>query len=181
IAKSIAAHTRQRLDYNRQCLAEGIANLGGGLFQCMPGSGSLTRSAINFQAGAVSRLSGILAAAATAACLVLFAGLAKYVPRPALAGILLVTAWRLVDRRRLAYCLRATHYDAGLALGTAFAAVFISIEFAVLIGVFVSFLFYVPRAARMNADELVLSAERVVRERRPEDPVCDRLVVYDLE
>ena len=38
-------------------LAEGLANLGGGFFQCMPGSGSLTRSAINFQAGAVSRCS----------------------------------------------------------------------------------------------------------------------------
>src|SRR5262249_16667716 len=56
IAKSLAARTRQPLDYNRQCLAEGIANLGGGLFQCMPGSGSLTRSAINYFAGGVTRL-----------------------------------------------------------------------------------------------------------------------------
>ena len=40
VAKSIAARrTRQTVDYNRQCLAEGLANLGGGLFQCMPGSG----------------------------------------------------------------------------------------------------------------------------------------------
>jgi SulP family sulfate permease len=181
IAKSIAAHTRQRLDYNRQCLAEGLANIGGGLFQCMPGSGSLTRSAINYQAGAVSRVSGLLAAAATAVCLVLFASLAQYVPRPALAGILLVTAWRLVDRTRLTYCLRATRYDAGLALGTAAAAVFVSIEFSVLIGVFLSFLFFVPRAARLLASELVVSPERVVRERRPEDPQCDRLVVFSLE
>ena len=35
--------TRQPLDYNRQCLAEGLANLAGGFFQCLPGSGSLTR------------------------------------------------------------------------------------------------------------------------------------------
>ena len=54
---SIANQTGQKLDYNRQCLAEGLANLGGGFFQCLPGSGSLTRSAINFQSGAVSRLS----------------------------------------------------------------------------------------------------------------------------
>src|ERR1700744_5733815 len=62
IAKSIANQTRQSLDYNRQCLAEGLANLTGGFFQCLPGSGSLTRSAINFQSGAVSRVSGVFAA-----------------------------------------------------------------------------------------------------------------------
>ena len=45
IAKSIAHQTRQTLDYNKQILAEGLANLTGGFFQCVPGSGSLTRSA----------------------------------------------------------------------------------------------------------------------------------------
>jgi alkanesulfonate monooxygenase len=62
IAKAIAHQTRQSLDFNRQCLAEGLANLAGGFLQCLPGSGSLTRSAINFQAGAASRMSGIFAA-----------------------------------------------------------------------------------------------------------------------
>ena len=62
---------------NRQCLAEGLANLGGGLFQCMPGSGSLTRSAINYQSGAMTRLSGIFSALAVAATLLLFAPLAR--------------------------------------------------------------------------------------------------------
>ena len=80
IAKSIAARTRQRLDYNRQCLAEGIANLGGGFFQCIPGSGSLTRSSINYFAGAVTRMSGLYSAAAVALTLFLFAPLAGYVP-----------------------------------------------------------------------------------------------------
>jgi SulP family sulfate permease len=181
IAKSIASRTRQRLDYNRQCLGEGLANLGGGLFQCMPGSGSLTRSAINYQAGAVSRLSGILSALTVAAAVLLLANLARYVPRPALAGILVVTAWRLVDRTRLAYCLRATRYDAVIALATAGTAVFISIEFAVLIGVFLSFLLFVPRAARLLASELVVSKERVVRERQPDDPPCSKLVLFSLE
>ncbi|MFO0929292.1 MAG: SulP family inorganic anion transporter [Gemmataceae bacterium] len=101
IAKSLAFITRQPLDYNRQCLAEGLANLSGGFFQCIPGSGSLTRSAINFQAGAATQVSGLLSAAAVALCVLLFADLARFVPRPALAGILLVTAWRLVDRKRL--------------------------------------------------------------------------------
>jgi sulfate permease, SulP family len=50
IAKSIANHTGQKLDYNRQCLAEGIANLTGGFFHCL----------VNYQAGAATRTSGIV-------------------------------------------------------------------------------------------------------------------------
>jgi SulP family sulfate permease len=116
-----------------------------------------------------------------AGTLLLFAPLARYVPKPALAGILLVTAWRLVDRPRLLYCLRASRYDATLALITAGAAVFLSIEFSILVGVFLSFLLFVPRASRLRASELVLGRERVVRERRPDDPPCGKVVIYSLE
>jgi SulP family sulfate permease len=181
IAKSLAARTRDPLDYNRQCLAEGVANLGGALFQCMPGSGSLTRSAINYFAGGATRLSGLFAAAAVALSYVLFAGLADYVPRAALAGVLMWTAGRIVDRRRLAFCLRATRFDAGIALATAVAAVCISIEFSILIGTFLSFLFFVPRASRLHVSELVLGPDRAVRERQPGDPSCSRLVILSLE
>jgi SulP family sulfate permease len=181
IAKSIAARTRQPLDYNRQCLAEGIANLGGGLFQCMPGSGSLTRSAINYFAGGATRVSGLFAAAAVALCYALFAQTADYVPRSALAGVLMWTAWRIVDRQRLWYALRATRFDAGIALATAIAAVFISIEFSILIGTFLSFLFFVPRASRLHTSELVISPERAVRERQPGDAFCARLVIFSVE
>ena len=55
VAKSISTYTRQPLDYNRQILAEGVGNIFGGFFQSLPGSGSLTRSAINYQSGAVTR------------------------------------------------------------------------------------------------------------------------------
>lgn len=181
IAKSLAVVTRQSLDYNRQCLAEGIANLGGGFFQCIPGSGSLTRSAINHQAGAMTQISGLLSAAAVALCVVLFADLARYVPRPALAGILLVTAWRLVDRKRLYYCWQATRFDRNIALATAGVAVFLSIEFSVLIGVFLSFFFFVPRVSRLRVTEMILSKERVIREREPDDPRCARVVILSLE
>ena len=66
VAKSIASYTRQPLDYNRQCLAEGVANLGGGFFQSLPGSGSLTRSSINYQAGGLTRMSGVFSGAIVA-------------------------------------------------------------------------------------------------------------------
>ncbi len=181
IAKSIANQTRQSLNYNRQCLAEGLANLTGGFFQCLPGSGSLTRSAINFQSGAVSRVSGVFAAAAVGIVLVSLAPLARYVPKAALAGLLFVTAARLVDWQRLRYALRASGYDAGLVVITAFSALFISVEFSILIGVALSMVLFVPRAARLRCSELVVTTEGVVRERLSEDPTCDALILYDLE
>jgi SulP family sulfate permease len=181
IAKSIANTTRQSLDYNRQCLAEGLANLTGGFFQCLPGSGSLTRSAINFQAGAVSRASGVFAAGTVALVVVALAPFARYIPKAALAGLLLVTAARLVDWKRLSYAMRASRYDAGLVLVTALSAVFISVEFSILIGAALSILMFVPRAALLRWAELVVTSERVVRERLAGDPPCTAMLLYDLE
>ena len=72
--------------------------MSGGFFQCLPGSGSLSRSAINFQAGAATRLSGVLTAAFVAIAVLGLAPLARYVPKAALAAMLLLTAARLIDQ-----------------------------------------------------------------------------------
>jgi len=181
IAKSIANTTRQQLDFNRQCLAEGLANLFGGFFQSLPGSGSLTRSAINFQAGAVSRMSGIFASVVVAATVLVLAPYARFIPKAALAGLLMVTAARLIDWKRIGYAFRASRYDAGLVLITAFSSIAISVEFSILIGVAVSILLFVPRASRLRGQELVVTKERMVRERIPSDPPCNAVIIYDLE
>jgi SulP family sulfate permease len=181
VAKSIASRTRQPLDYNRQCLAEGVSNLVGGFFQAVPGSGSLTRSSINFQAGAVTRMSGIYSGVILAVVVLLFGPSARYIPKPALAGLLFITAARLIDWRRLSYALRASRFDAGLVLVTALAAIFVSVDQSVLIGVGVSVLLFLPRASKMWIRELVISPEGVVRERLPREPRRGPLLIYDLE
>ncbi|OIN78707.1 SulP family inorganic anion transporter [Mycobacterium malmoense] len=181
IAKAIAYQTQQKIDYNRQIMAEGLANLAGGFFQSLPGSGSLSRSAINFQSGARTRFSGIVSAATVATALLLFAPLLRYVPQPALAGLLLVTAARLVDFKRLIYTLKASRYDAGLVIVTAFTGVAIDLDKSVLLGVLLSILLFVPRAAKLKAKELIVTPERVVRERIPADPTDPSIIIYDLE
>lgn len=154
MAKAIAARTGQKLDVNQQCLSEGMANLAGSFFQCIPGSGSLTRSAVNEQAGAVSQWSGVFAAVTVAATVVLFAPLAAYIPRASLAGLLVLAAYRMIDGRQLWFHLRATRFDLGVVVATAAAAVFVSIEFCIVIGVFLSFALYVPRAAQVTLTAL---------------------------
>ncbi len=181
VAKSIATYTRQPLDYNRQCLAEGISNLVGGFFQSLPGSGSLTRSSINYQSGAVTRMSGIYSGVMVALVVLVFGPYARFIPKSALAGLLFITAARLIDWKRLAYALRASRFDAGLVLVTAIAAVFISVDLSILIGVGLSILMFVPRASRVSMRELIVTPERVVRERQRDDARSDALLIYDLE
>lgn len=181
MAKAIAAQTGQKLDINQQCLSEGVANMAGSFFHCFPGSGSLTRSTINQQAGACTQWSGVISAIAVAATVVLFGPYARYIPRAGLAGVLMLSAWRLVDREQLVYHLRATRSDMWIVCMTAVAAVAVSVEFCVLIGVFLSFVLYVPRAARVYMTELILAPERVIRERVPTDDTCGRIRIYSIE
>ena len=181
MAKAIAAQTGHKLDINQQCLSEGLANTVGSFFQCIPGSGSLTRSAINHQAGALTQWSGVIAAVAVALIMLAVASYAQYVPRSALAGILIVTAWKMIHWKTVAYHLRATRFDAAIVGVTAFSAVAISVEFCILIGILMSFMLTVPRAGRMRRTEFVVSPEGTIHERLPEDQPCSRIHIYGLE
>lgn len=181
IAKAIAHKSGQRLDYNRQILAEGLGNLVGGFFRCMPGAGSLSRTAINYQAGAVTRFSGLFTAAFVAVTVLVLAPLASYVPKALLAGLLIVAAARLFDVERLRYILRGSRYDTVLLMATAFSAIAINIEFAILIGAAVSIAWYVTRASKLKFAELIVTPERVARARISSDPESQGVLIYDFE
>lgn len=181
MAKSIAAVTRQKLDLNQQCLSEAFANFAGSFFSCMPGSGSLTRSAINQQAGGRTQWAGVISAGAVALIVVLLGPYARFIPRPALAGLLMLTAVRMVNYKDLRYHLRASRFDAVIVVVTAVAAFAISIEFCVLIGMVMSFLLAVPRAGNMLLTEFVEADADHVRERLPDDPADAQILIFGLE
>ncbi len=181
MAKAIAARTKQKLDVNQQCLSEGLANISGSFFHCFPGSGSLTRSAINQQAGASTQWSGVWSAAAVALIMIVFAPYARFIPRASLAGILMISAYKMVDWHALSYHWRATRFDAVIVAATAFSAVAISVEFCVLIGTFMSFLLTVPRAGRMLLTQFVITDDGRVHERLASDTPCDRILIFGLE
>ncbi len=181
VAKSIATYTRQPLDYNRQCLAEGVGNVVGGFFQAMPGSGSLTRSAINYQAGAVARASGIYSGIIVAIVVLLLGPYARFIPKCVLAGLLFISAARLIDWKRLGYALRASRFDAALVLVTAFTAIFVDVEDSILVGVALSLVLFAARASRPGMRELIVTPERLIRERGPAEARATSLLIYDLE
>ncbi|MCW5889299.1 MAG: SulP family inorganic anion transporter [bacterium] len=181
MAKAIAAVTHQKLDLNQQCLSEGFANLVGSFFQCMPGSGSLTRSAINQQAGGQTQWSGVVSAVAVALIMLVFAPYARFIPRSALAGLLMLTAARMVNVHDLRYHVRTSRFDAAIVAVTAIAAFAISIEFCVLIGVFMSFMLAVPRTGQMHLTQFLVAGDGTVHEHLRDDEVCGCLLIFGLE
>lgn len=181
ISKAIAHHSRQKLDYNRQCLAEGVGNLVGGFFRCMPGAGSLSRTAINYSAGAETRASSVFTAVVVAFVVLLLGPLAAFIPKAALAGLLIVAAARLIDLERIRYTATASKSDAFFLLATALSALAIGVEFAILIGAALSIAWYVLHAAQLKVQELVVAPEQVVRARIDSDPVSNGVQIYDIE
>jgi SulP family sulfate permease len=147
----------------------------------MPGAGSLSRSAINHQAGAVTKMSGVFTALLVALIVLVFAPLTRFIPKAALAGLLIVAAARLIDLQRARYIVRASSYDALLMVATAIATLVVGVEFSILLGVLVSALLFIPRAAKLRVKQLVVTDERVVRERVPNDPVPHSVAIFDLE
>ena len=81
---------------NRELLALGVANIGGGLFGAMPAGGGTTQTAVNRLAGARSQVAGLVTAAATLATLLLLAPLIALMPQAALAAVVVAYSVDLV-------------------------------------------------------------------------------------
>jgi SulP family sulfate permease len=88
---------------------------------------------------------------------------------------------RLIDVKRLSYTLRASRMDAGVVIVTALSAVAFGLDIAILIGVGLSILLFVPRAAKLKTVELFVDRDNVVRERLPSDARDCGFLLYDLE
>jgi len=125
-------------DSDRELFGQGLANLVSPIFGGMPATGAIARTAVNVRAGARTRAAAAIHAVALL-LVVLFAGPAvSKIPIAALAGVLMVTAVRMVERHNVAAVVRATWSDA-LVLGlTAGATIAFDLIVAIEIGVAVA-------------------------------------------
>ena len=158
ITRSIAAQTGQRLNSNQEFVGQGLANLGAGFFSGYPVGGSFSCSVVNFKAGAQTRLSTICSGLIVLIIMFTVAPLAAYLPQTALAGVLMVTAYGMIDVPEIARIWRGARGDAMIMLVTFLGTLFLHIEFAVLFGILLSFALYiikssVPRVYAVLPDE----------------------------
>ena len=137
IAQAMAKRRNEKLDGNQEFLGQGLANVIGSFFSSYPASGSFNRSGVNVAAGAVTPFSAIMASVFLVAILFFVAPLAQYLPLAAVAAILFLVAWNLVDRREIRYLL-SDKFERITLLATFFATLVMALEWAILFGVAVS-------------------------------------------
>ncbi len=148
IARSVAAKSEQRINGNQEFIGQGLSNLVGSFFSSYAGSGSFTRSGINYAAGAQTPMAAIFAALMLAAILLLVAPLTAYLPIPAMAAVILLVAYNLIDFHHIRIILRTTRSDSAVLLVTFLATLFAELEFAIYAGVILSLVLYLNRTAK---------------------------------
>lgn len=137
IAQALAIRRKEKLDGNQEFFGQGLANVIGSFFSAYPASGSFNRSGVNVAAGAVTPFSAIMASVFLVAILVFVAPLARFLPLAAVAAILFLVAWNLVDKREIAHLLH-DKYERITLLATFFATLLMPLEWSILLGVAVS-------------------------------------------
>lgn len=140
-----------RHDPDRELFGQGLANLASPLFGGMPATGAIARTAVNVRSGARTRVSAIVHAAVLVG-VVLFAGpLVAKIPLAALAGVLMVTAVRMVELHNVRAVLRSTRTDAVVLVLTAAATIVFDLIVAVEIGIALAALFALRAVARTSS------------------------------
>jgi sulfate permease, SulP family len=137
-----------RHDPNRELVGQGLANLASPLFGGMPATGAIARTAVNVRAGAHTRLSAITHAVVLVLVVLVGSGLVARIPLAALAGVLMVTATRMVEVHNVRAILRATRSDAIVLVVTAFVTIAFDLILAVEVGIAVAALLALRHVAR---------------------------------
>lgn len=154
IARSIAAFSRQQIDGNQEFIGQGISNIVGSFFSSYAGSGSFTRSGINYQAGAMTPLSAIFSAVFLAGILMLMAPLTEFLPIPAMGGVILLVAFGLIDIHAIKNIIRTSHDETAVMAVSFFSTLFLDLEFAIYAGVILSLVLYLARTSHPEIVEL---------------------------
>jgi len=146
---------------DRELVGQGIASVGSGLFGGMPATGAIARTAVNIRAGARTRLASAVHAVVLLGVVLFAAGPVGMIPLAALAGVLMLTAWRMVNWTTARSIMGSTRADAASFLLTAVVTVAFDLVVAVVIGVVVAGFFAIRNLSRET---------RVTREAVPGEP-----------
>lgn len=148
IARSLAVKTEQRVDNNQEFIGQGLSNIVGAFFSAYPSSGSFNRSGLNLESGARTPLAAVFASLILIVIVQFVAPLAAYLPLAAMAGVLFLVAWALVDIPHVLDILRSNRQEAVVLVTTFLATLFLNLEFAIYVGVLLSLLLYLNRTSR---------------------------------
>lgn len=155
ISRSIATKSNQRINASQEFIGQGLSNIAGSFFSSYAGSGSFTRSGVNYSSGAQTPLSAIFAAVILMIIILLIAPLTAYLPVAAMGGVILIVAYNLVDIHHIKDIFKYSRSETAILLTTFFATLFLELEFAIYLGVLLSLVLFL---AKTSTPELVILA-----------------------
>ncbi len=171
VAKAVAAKEKYKIDSNQELQALGLANISAAFFSGFPVAGSFSRTAVQYQSGAKTQLASIITALMIIVTLLFLTPLFYYLPNAALAAIIIMAVYRLLDLgegRRIFKIRRADGY----ALLLTFAlTLLIGVEEGIIIGALFALLAFVRRTAYPHIAEMGYVEEKqafLALERFPE-------------
>lgn len=158
ISRSIALHTHQKLNTNQEFVSQGISNVVSSFFSCYTSSGSFTRSSINYQAGAKTPMSAVISAIGLMLVVLLFAEYAAFLPKPAMGGIILLVGYNLIDFKHIKKIINSSKREMIVFGATFMGTLFLELDHALIIGIFISLFFYMERTSKPNIATLALNS-----------------------
>ncbi|KAA3626988.1 MAG: SulP family inorganic anion transporter [Proteobacteria bacterium] len=148
IGRSLAMRSNQSLDGNQEFIGQGLSNIFGSFFSGYVATGSFNRSGVNYQAGAQTPLAAVFAGLLLIVIVLLVAPLVAYLPNAAMAGILFLVAWGLIDFQAIKHILKASREETVILVSTFLAVIFLELEFAIYLGVLMSLVLYLNRTSK---------------------------------
>ena len=150
IARALAARSGQHVDGNQEFIGQGMSNLAGAFFSGYVATGSFNRSGVNYAAGAKTPVAAMLAGIFLLVLVLFVAPWAQYLPNAAMAGILFLVAWGLIDFDEIIHTLKTSKAESFILVATFASTLFLALEEAIIIGVLMSLAIYLSRTAKPN-------------------------------
>ncbi|TVP71907.1 MAG: sulfate permease [Rhodobacteraceae bacterium] len=148
IAQTLAAKKRQSIDPDRELIALGLANLGAGVSNAMPVTGGLSRSIVNYDAGAATPAAGAMTALMIGFAVIALTPLMYYLPSATLAAIIIVAVISLLDFRTLPRTWAYSRADGAAMAATMGVTLLIGVEQGLMAGVGLSLVLFLYRTSR---------------------------------
>jgi len=147
IGRSIATKTNQRINPSQEFIGQGASNIVGSFFSSYASSGSFTRTGVNYEAGARTPLSAILAALLLMLIVLLVAPLISYLPLAAMAGVILLVAYNLIDFDNIKKTFAFSKSESVIFSATFLSTLLFELEFAIYLGVLLSLMFFIAKTS----------------------------------
>ena len=148
-AQAFATKHRYRVDLNQESVAQGMANLGAGVFQGMPVSTSLSASSLNESAGARTPVASLATGGIVLATLILLAPLFSELPKAVLAAIIIdAVVFGMIDLAEFRRLRRVKRFDFWIAVAAVLGVLSVGVLLGVVVGIVLSLLWLIHVATR---------------------------------